>query len=152
LLVNTAEQYQQELECDRELFQVITLDASGVPRSCITAHQAANLLAEASEIAKKPMQEAKASPRKKPSTKRAAITLPIAPVQQQPSTAPHQASTKPALNQPSARTRPHTSGNANHHLTHNRRAKKMAAAQSRCGHFSINFSNDKFSNRQKKPT
>jgi len=89
LLVDTAEQYQQDLECDRELFQVIAPDAKGVPRSRITAHQAANLLAEASEIAKKPMQEAKVSPRKKLSTKRAAITLPAPSVQQQPSTAPH---------------------------------------------------------------
>jgi hypothetical protein len=89
LLVDTAEQYQQDLECDRELFQVIALDAKGVPSSRITAHQAANLLAEASEIARKPMQDAKVAPRKKPSTERAAITLPATPVQQQPATAPH---------------------------------------------------------------
>ncbi|MFT4067899.1 hypothetical protein [Paraburkholderia sp.] len=51
LLLNTAEQYQQELECDRELFQVIALDAKGVPRSRITASHAAKLLAEASQRA-----------------------------------------------------------------------------------------------------
>jgi hypothetical protein len=49
LLVDTAEQYQQELECDRELFQVIALDAKGVPHSRITARHAANLLAEAAQ-------------------------------------------------------------------------------------------------------
>ncbi|CAB3790618.1 hypothetical protein LMG28614_03105 [Paraburkholderia ultramafica] len=31
LLVDTAEQYQQEVGCDRELFQVIALDAKGLP-------------------------------------------------------------------------------------------------------------------------
>jgi hypothetical protein len=51
LLVDTAEQYQRELECDRELYQVIALDAKGVPQSRITASRAARLLAEASQIA-----------------------------------------------------------------------------------------------------
>ncbi|RKE37691.1 hypothetical protein B0G76_3962 [Paraburkholderia sp. BL23I1N1] len=51
LLVDTAEQYQRELECDRELYQVIALDAKGVPQSRITANRAARLLAEASQIA-----------------------------------------------------------------------------------------------------
>jgi hypothetical protein len=46
LLVDKAEEYQQELECDRELYQVIALDAKGVPQSRITARHAANLLAE----------------------------------------------------------------------------------------------------------
>jgi hypothetical protein len=87
LLVDTAEQYQQDLECDRELFQVITLDAKGIPRSRLTAQQATNLLADASKIAKAPVEEADASTRKKPSTKRA-IKLPSTPVQQ-PSNAPH---------------------------------------------------------------
>ena len=86
LLVDTAEQYQQDLECDRELFQMIALDAKGIPRSRLTAQQAANLLADASKIAKAPIEAANASPNKKPSTKRA-IKLPSAPVQQ-PSTAP----------------------------------------------------------------
>jgi hypothetical protein len=51
LLVDTAEQYQQAFECDRELYQVIALDAKGVPQSRITASRAARLLAEASQIA-----------------------------------------------------------------------------------------------------
>ncbi|AFT89073.1 hypothetical protein [Paraburkholderia phenoliruptrix] len=51
LLVDTAEQYQRELECDRELYQVIALDAKGVPQSRITASRATRLLAEASQIA-----------------------------------------------------------------------------------------------------
>jgi len=90
LLVDTAEQYQLELECDRELFQVIALDAKGVPRSRITAQQATNLLAEASQIAKAPLEEAKVARGKKPSAKRA-IELPstAATAVQQPSTAPH---------------------------------------------------------------
>jgi hypothetical protein len=50
LLVDTAEQYQQMLECDRELYQVIALDAKGIPRSRITASRAACLLAEAAMI------------------------------------------------------------------------------------------------------
>ncbi|CAH2928314.1 MAG: FIG00459084: hypothetical protein [uncultured Paraburkholderia sp.] len=51
LLVDTAEQYQRELECDRELYQVIALDAKGVPQSRITASRVTRLLAEASQIA-----------------------------------------------------------------------------------------------------
>src|ERR1700743_717785 len=81
LLVDTAEQYQQDLECDRELFQGIALDAKGIPRSRLTAPQGANLVADASKIAKAPIEAANASPNKKPSTKRA-IKLPSAPVQQ----------------------------------------------------------------------
>ncbi len=53
LLVDTAEQYQHELECDRELYQVIALDAKGIPQSRITASRAVRLLEEASKIAKK---------------------------------------------------------------------------------------------------
>jgi negative regulator of replication initiation len=53
LLVDTAEQYQRELECDRELYQVIALDAKGIPESRITASRAVRLLEEASKIAKK---------------------------------------------------------------------------------------------------
>lgn len=37
LLVDTMEQYQQELECDRELYQVIALDAKGVAQGRITS-------------------------------------------------------------------------------------------------------------------
>ncbi|WP_233828873.1 hypothetical protein [Paraburkholderia sp. ZP32-5] len=53
LLLDTIEQNQQELECDRELFQVIALDAKGVPHSRITASHAAKLLAEASKRAQR---------------------------------------------------------------------------------------------------
>jgi hypothetical protein len=88
LLLDTAEQYQQELECDRELFQVIALDAKGIPRSRLTAQHAANLLAEASQRAKAPIEEAKILSRKKPSTKNAMIKLSSTTVQQ-PSTASH---------------------------------------------------------------
>ncbi|HEY4294969.1 MAG TPA: hypothetical protein VGM85_00700 [Paraburkholderia sp.] len=87
LLLDTAEQYQQELECDRELFQVIALDAKGIPRSRLTAQHATKLLAQASQRAKALIEEANASRRKKPSTK-SAITLTSTAVQQ-PSTAPH---------------------------------------------------------------
>jgi hypothetical protein len=68
LLLDTAEQYQQDLECDRELFQVIALDAKGVPHSRITASHATKLLAEASQNAraqqtKVPVSSANASHR-----------------------------------------------------------------------------------------
>ena len=70
LLVDTAEQYQRELECDRELYQVIALDAKGIPQSRITANRAMRLLAEASEIAtKESPAAAKPSPGKQTSAK-----------------------------------------------------------------------------------
>ncbi|AJZ61877.1 hypothetical protein OI25_6024 [Paraburkholderia fungorum] len=70
LLVDTAEQYQRELECDRELYQVIALDAKGIPQSRITANRAMRLLAEASEIAAKETPAAtKPSPGKQTSTR-----------------------------------------------------------------------------------
>ncbi|CAH2934094.1 MAG: FIG00459084: hypothetical protein [uncultured Paraburkholderia sp.] len=50
LLVSTAEQYRQELACDRELFQVIALDSKGVPAKRITASRAARLLHEATDM------------------------------------------------------------------------------------------------------
>ncbi|MFM0740717.1 hypothetical protein PQQ51_26030 [Paraburkholderia xenovorans] len=50
LLVETAEGYEQEVECDRELYQVIALNAKGVPHSRITARCAAKLLSEAAEV------------------------------------------------------------------------------------------------------
>ncbi|VVD27438.1 hypothetical protein [Paraburkholderia dioscoreae] len=87
LLVDTAEQYQQDLEYDRELFQVIALDAKGVARSRLTAQHATNLLTKASQRAEASIEATKASPRKKPSTK-TAIESPSVTVQQ-PSTAPH---------------------------------------------------------------
>jgi hypothetical protein len=51
LLVETAEGYEREVECDRELYQVIALDAKGVPHSRITANVAAKLLSEAAQAA-----------------------------------------------------------------------------------------------------
>ncbi|WP_425273974.1 hypothetical protein [Paraburkholderia lacunae] len=72
LLVETAERYQQDLECDRELYQVIALDAKGIPQSRITANRAARLLAEASQIATTETPAAtKPSPRKRTSAKAA---------------------------------------------------------------------------------
>ncbi|WP_345811738.1 hypothetical protein AAGS40_12545 [Paraburkholderia sp. PREW-6R] len=49
LLLETCESYEREVECDRELYQVIALDARGVPHRRITASVAAKLLAEAKE-------------------------------------------------------------------------------------------------------
>ncbi|NPT45578.1 hypothetical protein GNZ12_30510 [Paraburkholderia sp. 1N] len=69
LLVDTAEQYQQELECDRELYQVIALDAKGIPQSRITANRAARLLAEASKIATETPATTEPVQRKRASTK-----------------------------------------------------------------------------------
>jgi hypothetical protein len=87
LLVDTAEQYQLELECDRELFQVIALDAKGVPQSRITARHAASLLAEASKRSKTPDATANAPLRKIPPTKTAAAFT--ADATQLPVVAPH---------------------------------------------------------------
>ncbi|MCP2089329.1 UNVERIFIED_ORG: hypothetical protein J2Y81_005416 [Paraburkholderia sediminicola] len=73
LLVDTAEQYQQELECDRELYKVIALDAKGVPQSRITARHAANLLAEeVAQRAGEPVATANVPERETPSEKSAA--------------------------------------------------------------------------------
>lgn len=51
LLLDTGEDYQREVEIDRELYQVIALDAKGIPRSRITARHAANLLMKATRRA-----------------------------------------------------------------------------------------------------
>ncbi|WP_372342489.1 hypothetical protein, partial [Paraburkholderia madseniana] len=48
-LLYTVEQYQQEVECDRDLYQVIALDAKGVAHSRITAKLATKLLSDAAE-------------------------------------------------------------------------------------------------------
>ncbi|SIT35648.1 conserved hypothetical protein [Paraburkholderia ribeironis] len=79
-----------ELECDRELFQVIALDAHGVPQSRITARHAATLLAEASQRAKATKASvvtANASHCKSPSRKSA--TAFTADATQHPVAAPH---------------------------------------------------------------
>ncbi|MFL9889396.1 hypothetical protein [Paraburkholderia sp. RL17-381-BIF-C] len=51
LLLDTVEDYRREVENDCELYQVIALDAKGIPRSRITARHAANLLAKATRTA-----------------------------------------------------------------------------------------------------
>ncbi len=63
-LLHTVEQFQQEVECDRELYQVIALDAKGVPHSCITAKHAAKLLSDAAEAGREAAVEAEAAPEK----------------------------------------------------------------------------------------
>jgi hypothetical protein len=76
LLVQTGEQYQQELACDRELFQVLALDSKGVAHNRITANEATRLLSEARKIATKDPQSppiAKTTPRKRGSAKSATI-------------------------------------------------------------------------------
>ncbi|MFM0661397.1 hypothetical protein [Paraburkholderia sediminicola] len=71
LLVDTAEQYQRELECDRELYQVIALDAKGIPQSRITARRAARLLEDASKVTEKASPTEKASACEQASTESA---------------------------------------------------------------------------------
>ena len=87
LLVDTAEQYQQELECDRELYQVIALDAKGIPQSRITANRAARLLAEASQIATETPATTEPVQRKRASAK--AATSVEADAAQQPAPVQH---------------------------------------------------------------
>jgi hypothetical protein len=66
LLVETGEAYEREIECDRELYRVIALDAKDVPHSRITAKRAASLLSEA----------VKAKPDDKPNAKPVDTTRP----------------------------------------------------------------------------
>lgn len=87
LPLDTMEQYQRDLECDRELYQVIALDAKGVSQSRITARHAATLLAEASQRAKASEATANAPLRKGPSPE-SAVAL-SADTTQQLATAPH---------------------------------------------------------------
>jgi hypothetical protein len=51
LLLDTGEEYQREVEIDRELYQVIALDAKEIPQSRITACHAVDLLVKASRTA-----------------------------------------------------------------------------------------------------
>ncbi|WCM20615.1 hypothetical protein NDK50_03845 [Paraburkholderia bryophila] len=53
VLIDTTENYQQEVETDRELYQIIALDAQGIPERSITARHAAKLLAKAAQKAAK---------------------------------------------------------------------------------------------------
>ena len=68
LFVETGEAYEREIECDRELYQVIALDAKGVPHSRITAKCAADLLSGAARAnsADKPNAEPADTTRSKP--------------------------------------------------------------------------------------
>ncbi|NPT54297.1 hypothetical protein [Paraburkholderia elongata] len=71
-LLDTVEQYQREAECDRDLYQVIALDAKGVPHSRITAKLAAQLLSEAAQAGREAGEaaaEAEAAP-DKPATRK----------------------------------------------------------------------------------
>ncbi|MFM0028372.1 hypothetical protein PQR70_19150 [Paraburkholderia madseniana] len=66
-LLYTVEQYQQEVECDRDLYQVIALDAKGVAHSRITAKLAAQLLSDAAQAGREAAEaasEAEAAPDK----------------------------------------------------------------------------------------
>ncbi|MFM0245549.1 hypothetical protein PQR17_41350, partial [Paraburkholderia sediminicola] len=88
LLVDTAEQYQQELQCDRELYKVIALDAKGVPQGRLTARHAVSLLAEeVSQRAGEPITTANAPRRKNPSAEGA--TALRADAAQQPDVTPN---------------------------------------------------------------
>jgi hypothetical protein len=87
LLPNTAKHYQQELESDRELFQVIALDANGVPHSRITTHHATKLVADASQTVKTSVARESEQGRKRKSSK-SAVTL-TANVTHPQITAPH---------------------------------------------------------------
>ncbi|MFM0591617.1 hypothetical protein [Paraburkholderia dilworthii] len=73
LLTHTGEEYQQQLAADLELFGVIALDAKGVANKELTAKQATQLLANATEIATRPSAATKTTPRKRSSAKCAAI-------------------------------------------------------------------------------
>lgn len=73
LLVDTAEQYRQDLENDRELFQVIALDAKGVSQARLTASHATRLLAEASKLASGSQPIANVVKRKRTPAKTASI-------------------------------------------------------------------------------
>lgn len=72
-LLYTVEQYQQEVEGDRDLYQVIALDAKGVAHSRITAKLAAELLSEAAQAGREAGEaaaEAKAAADNKAATRK----------------------------------------------------------------------------------
>ncbi|RKR44202.1 hypothetical protein [Paraburkholderia sp. BL17N1] len=68
LLVETCEEYEREVERDRELYQVIALDARGIAHRRITASAAAKLLADATRDADRgePVAEVGAAMTRKP--------------------------------------------------------------------------------------
>ncbi|MFM0647761.1 hypothetical protein PQR14_25875 [Paraburkholderia bryophila] len=49
LWVETAEEYRQEVEVDRELYGIIALDSKGVPQMQLTARHATELLTKAAQ-------------------------------------------------------------------------------------------------------
>jgi hypothetical protein len=53
LWVETAEEYRQEVEVDRELYGIIALDSKGVPQMQLTARHATELLTKAAQDASK---------------------------------------------------------------------------------------------------
>jgi hypothetical protein len=61
LLIDTGEDYQQEVETDRDLYQIIALDAKGIPQCRITARHAANLLARTTRTASESRKRVSAS-------------------------------------------------------------------------------------------
>lgn len=70
-LLYTVEQYQQEVVCDRDLYQVIALDAKGVAHSRITAKLAAKLLSDAAQAGRETVEAAgEAAPDKAVTRKR----------------------------------------------------------------------------------
>ncbi|MFM0341522.1 hypothetical protein [Paraburkholderia fungorum] len=89
LLVDTTEQYQQSLECDRELYQVIALDAKGIPQSRITASRAASLLEESRRALNETPAATNPSQRKQASTPATTSTGTGTDKAQQPALAQH---------------------------------------------------------------
>ncbi|MFM0381858.1 hypothetical protein PQQ71_00850 [Paraburkholderia dipogonis] len=86
LLVETVEGYEREVECDRELYQVIALDAKGIPHSRITAGVAAKLLSEAAQAAGEAWADAEPS---MTATRKRVRTRPAARAGEQPEVVQH---------------------------------------------------------------
>ncbi|MFM0736921.1 hypothetical protein PQQ51_06710 [Paraburkholderia xenovorans] len=80
LMLGVIEQYARDLECDRELYQVIALDARGIAHSRITSKIAANLLAEAAGELEMPRSDDELeTPASRKSVRRDANTLVTTP-------------------------------------------------------------------------
>lgn len=78
--------YEREVECDRELYQVIALDAKGIPHSRITANVAAKLLSEAAQAAGETWADAEPS---KTATRKPVRTEPVASGREQQAAVRH---------------------------------------------------------------
>ncbi|NYH18492.1 hypothetical protein [Paraburkholderia bryophila] len=61
LWVETAEEYRQEVEVDRELYGIIALDPKGVPQMHLTARHATELLTKAAQDASENSESTSAS-------------------------------------------------------------------------------------------